>query len=275
MQRCIMLRFFSLPGAFPRLGLSLLLLAAALGTSPAVAAVRETCGVLNKGTRWETPYYIQQSDQAGPTVVVVGGVHGDEPAGAAAAEQIRHWPIVRGTLAVLPRVNPPGLAANTRLMPGVEKNLANLNRNYPKAGHSGPAVGEPAPAIWNWVQSLKPDWVLDLHEGTGIRGAGSTSVGSSTIVFPSPAADEAAKLMLAAVNATIDVPEKKFVHLGPPVDGSLSRAAGEHLHAQAMTVETSIHDLPAPTAAKASPAKGNESPAKRSEERRVGKECTG
>ena len=32
--------------------------------------------------------------------------------------------------------------------------------------------------------------------------------------------------MLRAVNATIDNEKKRFVHLGPPVDGSLARAAG-------------------------------------------------
>ena len=155
--------------ALPRFLRPALALALVFSSSCALAAVRETSGVLSKGTRWETPYYVQQSDQAGPTVIIVGGVHGDETAGAAAAEQIRHWPIVRGTLAVLPRANPPGLAAHTRNMPDVTKDLANLNRNFPKADKPGPADGEPAQAIWTWVQSQKPGWLVDLHEGAGIR----------------------------------------------------------------------------------------------------------
>ena len=127
-----------------------------LATS-AVAEVRQTSGVLSRGTRWETPYYVQQSDQPGPTVVLVGGVHGDEAAGAAAADQIRRWPITRGILAVLPRANPPSLAAHTRLMPEVDKEQNNLNRNFPKAGQPGLATGEPAQAIWSWLQFAAAD----------------------------------------------------------------------------------------------------------------------
>jgi succinylglutamate desuccinylase len=176
-------------------------------------------------------------------VILVGGIHGDEPAGAAAAEQIRHWPITRGTLVVLPRANPPGLAARTRNMPGVSKELANLNRNFPKAKQPpGPAAGESAQAIWAWVESLHPAWLVDLHEGSGVRGAGSKSVGSSVIVFPSPEADSAGQAMLQAVNATIEEPSKRFVRLRLPVDGSLARAAGEHLGAQAMILETSLRE---------------------------------
>jgi hypothetical protein len=236
-----------------RLPFGAILFALALASLPAVAAVRQTSGLLNQGTRWETPYYVQQSDQAGPTVVIVGGVHGDEPAGAMAADELRCWPIQCGTLAVLPRANPPALAAHTRTIPDVEADLNNLNRNYPKADQpadqSSAAAGEPAQAIWTWVRALKPTWLLDLHEGTGIHGAGAKSVGSSAIVCPSPEADAAARRMLRAVNATIDNPKKPFVRLGPPTDGSLARAAGAHLGACAMTLETSIHDLP-PTEAK-------------------------
>ena len=54
--------------------------------------------------------------------MITGGVHGDEPAGAAAAEQIRHWTIRRGTLIVVPRANPPALAAKTRLIPESKRN---------------------------------------------------------------------------------------------------------------------------------------------------------
>src|SRR6185436_7982277 len=47
-----------------------------------------------------------------------------------------------------------------------------------------------------------------------------------------------------AINATITDPKKTFVHLGPPVDGSLARAAGEHLGANAMILETTTRGQP-------------------------------
>ena len=217
--------------------------------SAAAAETTKSDGLLGKGASWETPFFVQTSDQPGPTVVITGGVHGNEPAGAAAAEQIRHWPIRRGKLVVLPRANPPALAARSRNIPNAAKELANLNRNFPKAKDPGPAAGDQAQAIWTWVQALQPTWFLDLHEGFGMRGAGSTSVGASLIVPPSRKTRAAAERMLAAVNATIDDPLKKFVRLGSPIDGSLARAAGEHLSARAMIVETSVNDLPPPVKA--------------------------
>jgi hypothetical protein len=63
-------------------------------------------------------------------------------------------------------------------------------------------------------------------------------VGSSLIVFPTPEADAAAKLMLNAVNATISDASLNFMRLGSPVNGSLARAAGEHLKIPSMILET-------------------------------------
>jgi putative intracellular protease/amidase len=224
--------------------LIMLLLVLLIGTS-AQAAETPDGGVLGRGTAWETRYFVQTSDRAGPTVVISGGVHGDEPAGAAAAEQIRHWPIVRGMLVVLPSANPPALAARTRRIPGAPASQNNLNRNFPRAGQlDAPPLGEQAAAIWQWLQSVQPTWVVDLHEGYGIRAAGSKSVGSSVVVCPDEEADEAVERMLAAVNATIEREDKHFVRLSPPVDGSLARAAAEHLNAKAMILETSTRDLP-------------------------------
>ena len=60
-------------------------------------------GVLGEGTEWEVRWYRTTSETPGPTVLVSGGLHGNEPAGYRAAEQIRHWPIVKGSLVVIPR----------------------------------------------------------------------------------------------------------------------------------------------------------------------------
>ena len=127
-------------------------LLAVLLIAPSWAAEAQTSGMLGSGTPWETNYYTRTSERAGPTVVITGGIHGDEPAGAVAAEQIRHWPIECGTLVVLPRANPPALAARTRTIPEIDKSLNNLNRNFPKAGQPGPAVGDGATSVRTWTR---------------------------------------------------------------------------------------------------------------------------
>lgn len=201
-------------------------------------------GVIAEGTPSATPWFVQDSGVAGPTVILTGGVHGDETAGAAAAEQIRHWPIIKGKLIVVPRANVTALAAHKRLIPGLGTNISNLNRNFPLQGEPNAARGDLAIALWAFVQRQKPTWEVDLHEGFGVRGEGSKSVGSSVIVFPETETDAAAALMLAAVNATITNRTHRFVRLTGPVAGSLTRAAGERLGAHAMIIETTSKDQP-------------------------------
>lgn len=216
------------------------LLASDIGRVPALlhgGAVSST-NTLLPGTRFATPWYVQDSGVAGPTILIVGGVHGNEPAGARAADAIRLWPLTKGRLVVIPKANVPGLAANKRLIPNLATNVSNLNRNYPRVDRDEPARGEPATAIWAIALQFKPDWLLDLHEGYDFHQVNEKSVGSSVICFPNPKAMKAADSMLAAVNGEITDEELKFVRRDMPIDGSLARAGGEHLHIPAMTLET-------------------------------------
>lgn len=200
----------------------------------------ELSGIITDGTPAATPYYVRDSGKAGPTVMISGGVHGDEPAGAYAAGQIRHWPITRGKLIVVPRANVVALKANRRLMPGEPVEQANLNRNFPKAKEDGPPRGALATALWDFARQQKPTWVIDLHEGTDFNGMTNKSVGSSVIAFPTPDDKAVALAIQAAVNATITNLSHRFTLRGPPIDGSFARAAGAHLGAHAMILETTI-----------------------------------
>ena len=209
------------------------------GFATNVFAATTTTNLLLPDTRFATPCYCVDSEKPGPTVMIVGGVHGNEPAGAQAAEGIRQWPIQNGRLIIIPRANVPGLAANKRLIPGLATNLSNLNRNYPRAGQTNnDARGELAQAIWKIINDNHPDWVLDLHEGFDFHQRNEKSVGSSVICFPLPAGQAVADKMLAAVNATITNATLKFIRRDLPIDGSLARAAGEHLHVPGLTLET-------------------------------------
>jgi hypothetical protein len=225
------------------LALGLLCLTALAQENPATLggqdhAARSITNSLLAGTRFATECYAQDSGVPGPTVMIVGGAHGNEPAGAIAADAIRQWPITKGKLVVVPRANVPGLAADQRLIPGLDTNLANLNRNYPRAGKEEGPRGELAEAIWATALQFKPEWLLDLHEGFDFHLMNGKSVGSSIINFPNPKGLEAADLMLAAVNSQITDEKFKFVRRNLPVNGSLARAGGEHLHIPSMILET-------------------------------------
>jgi hypothetical protein len=170
--------------------------------------------------------------------MIVGGVHGNEPAGAEAAQNLKTWPLTKGKLILVPRANVPGLLANKRLIPDLDTNLNNLNRNYPRADQTESPRGELATSIWNLALKYHPDWLLDLHEGFDFHQVNDKSVGSSVICFPNTNGIAAADLMLAAVNHQITDDKLKFVRRDLPIDGSLARAGGEHLHIPSMTLET-------------------------------------
>jgi len=198
-------------------------------------------GTIAAGTKWATPYHVIDSGRDGPTVVITGGVHGNEPAGARAAGQMRWWTITRGKLVIIPRVNALALKAVKRETPGAAKGEGDLNRNFPKEGADKPR-GPLAEAIWAFVDKQDPDWLLDLHEGINYRKLTTKSTGASLIRMPSAAADPAAKAMLAAVNATVDEDDHKLVALRGAAKGSLARAAFRRLGAQAMILESCRKD---------------------------------
>lgn len=98
----------------------------------------------------------------GPTVLITGGVHGDEPEGQIAALNLAREvepPDVRGRLIILPCLSPEASRAYTRLWPGG----ANLNRSFP-----GDPAGPPDRQIADYLtRRLFPisDVVCDIHSG--------------------------------------------------------------------------------------------------------------
>ncbi len=210
-------------------------------------------GVLAEGTRWETPYYVIDSGVEGGTVFLTGGLHGNEPAGARAAEEIRQWPIVKGKLVVVPRANVQGLIENLRYLPGELGDTRDLNRNFPLGEKEGEvARGEPAISIWALAREVEPDWVVDLHEGFDFRVSHEPkegkkpSVGSRVIYFESEVMDGHAEAMLAAANALVDRPERLFVPLTRgAVAGSLARAGAKVMPGGVgFILETTYEDQP-------------------------------
>jgi predicted deacylase len=203
-------------------------------------------GYIGEGTDWRTPYYWVESGEPGPTVMIVGGIHGNEPAGAEAAKQILEWEIDAGRLLVLPEANVRALAADIRFIPGEPEGSRDLNRNFPKTGDPLNATLEPiSEAIWRLAYQVRPDYLLDLHEGYDFHISNPNSVGTSIIFKPTAAASPIAEKMLAAVNTLVTDPDRKFVLIESDiVDGSLARAAREHIFAPSMILETTFRDQP-------------------------------
>lgn len=103
---------------------------------------------------------VRFGDGRGPAVAVLGGVHGDELEGVLAARRLADMlaaTAVRGTVTVLPRANPPALAAGTRHGDGDE----NLARVFP-----GDPAGSLSARIAHAIATelIAPcDLLIDLH----------------------------------------------------------------------------------------------------------------
>jgi predicted deacylase len=99
---------------------------------------------------------------AGPTVLVIGGVHGDEPEGQVAAlNLIRDVRVedVTGRLIVTPCLSVEASKANTRLWPSG----ANMNRSFPGSPDGSP--DEQLAAFVTRELIARADVVVDMHSG--------------------------------------------------------------------------------------------------------------
>ncbi|MBW2455648.1 MAG: succinylglutamate desuccinylase/aspartoacylase family protein [Deltaproteobacteria bacterium] len=198
----------------------------------------QSTGVLAAGTRFETSWRLIDSGQSGPTVMVVAGIHGNELAPPEAAQQLRSEPLATGRMLIVPEASRPAIAAKSRYAP--RSLYPNLNRNFPTRQRSEPR-GIMAPALWDRTRGLRPDWVLDLHEGWGFR-ASSKSMGSSVVAAADRRVEDRllpmAERVLAAVNKTITSPSKTFQLIRPGPNGSYARAVVEQLAIPALVLET-------------------------------------
>lgn len=130
-------------------------------------------------TPHETGVYVASGPEPGPTVLVVGGIHGDERPGYRAAARFVGVEPTAGTVVVVPRANRVAIEAGTRT-----GEHGDLNRKFP----TGETPTTPlARAIWKVVERHDPDVVIDLHRSVGLYAYHDASVGQA--VFPTDAAD--------------------------------------------------------------------------------------
>ena len=116
--------------------------------------------MLLPGTPWATRLRVVHSGVPGPVVLVLGGVHGDEPGAWAAADQVATWMPTSGSLLVIPRANVVAIAQNVR----TTTELGDLNRLYPGDPKSKSPMSRMAAAIVSAVREFKVQVVYDMHE---------------------------------------------------------------------------------------------------------------
>lgn len=104
-------------------------------------------------------YHIFDTGVPGPGIVIIAGVHGNEPAGQRAAQHIvDNFDFTKGRFLIVPQSNPVATVANTREVDG-----ENLNRMFP-GNQTGNTAQRIAAAITEVIRSFSPCAIIDLHE---------------------------------------------------------------------------------------------------------------
>ena len=209
------------------------------GTSRESITIRE-------GTAEATTVYVTTADADGPTVVVVGGVHGNEVAGYTAAGAIADWEIGAGTLVTIPEANAVAIERGTR----TDDDGVDLNRQFLEGREPSTDL---ARALWSVIAEYDPDIVIDLHESTGVYANDPVDGVGQAIFHSSGEAAAAANDAARYVTRThVDDPSLAFrtgPFTGPRTDprGLLVHKAARDLGADAFLAETLSTDVPLET----------------------------
>ncbi|QRV15890.1 succinylglutamate desuccinylase/aspartoacylase family protein [Haloterrigena salifodinae] len=219
--------------------------ATAVGGAQADGTSRESF-TIRKGTAEETTVYVTSADVDGPTVVVIGGVHGNEVAGYTATGAIADWEIGAGTLVTIPKANAAAVENRTRTADdGVDLNRQFLEGREPET--------DLARALWSVVVEYDPDVVIDLHESTGIY-ANDPVDGVGQAIFHSDGEAAAAATDAAEYVTRNYIDDRALAFQTGPFSspdndprGLLVHKAARDLGADAFLAETLSTDVPLET----------------------------
>jgi len=153
----------------PRIALLLALVAVGV----AAAQPQQSMFVVGHSVRGRAIVAYERGDRSAPATLVVGVIHGSEPAGLAVIRHLRTMPVPDGVhLWLVPTANPDGLAAGTRQ----NAHGVDLNRNWPVAWvhngvprdgyYSGPRpLSEPENrAMRAFALKIKPTLTIWYHQ---------------------------------------------------------------------------------------------------------------
>lgn len=121
---------------------------------------------LAQGTAWQTELYIIRGAIAGPKMLVLGGVHGDERAAFPAGDAASELRLERGTLYVIPRFNKVAFANNSRVGTG------DINRKFPGDMNSNDVETRLCGEVSELIRQEGIKMVLTFHEALGFRSDG-------------------------------------------------------------------------------------------------------
>ncbi len=205
---------------------------------------------LMDSTEYETPIFHFAGKEAGPSILIIGGTHGNEPAGFESAHRLvkkfTDSPLQTGEVFIIPEANKIADRQGTRRIKvpkGVDVEMGNLNRCYPGNSH-GLAMEKEAYEITTLIKQHKIDVVIDLHESPVFHleyveaNSQYHGLGQTLIYTPNDAASWVALVLLDEMNETIPEGLERFSLAAGPVQHSAAWSAGECFGIPGFTTET-------------------------------------
>ncbi|WP_299548027.1 M99 family carboxypeptidase catalytic domain-containing protein [uncultured Helicobacter sp.] len=106
-------------------------------------------------------FYALKGSEDGATLLVIGGIHGDEPGGYfAPALLVDYYTIKKGNVLVVPNLNPNSIVAFRR---GIYKDM---NRKFAKIAKNDPDFKN-VERIKKIIKDSRVDFIINLHDGHG------------------------------------------------------------------------------------------------------------
>ncbi len=157
-------------------------------------------------------YYIYDSKVPGNTILLVGGTHGNEPAGTESIKLLqeelnnKNINLKTGKLILIPEVNYCALRLGLRYIPFI----GDMNRKYPCSNNE-----KCNNQIINKIihLALNADFIIDFHEGWGFNRINKKSLGSTITPTDTEKSLKIAQIVLKKLNKNIEEKQKKFIIL--------------------------------------------------------------
>jgi len=192
-----------------------------------------------KGTRYETPLFHFKGEADGPVVMILGGTHGNEPAGFEAAhfllKQFSDSPIKCGEIFIIPESNRVADSLMERRIPtpdSLDIELGNLNRCYP-GKEDGLPMEQMAFEIMDLIKKHRVSLFLDLHESpvyhlqSRKKDGSYHGLGQTLIYTLNEEATWLAMVVLDQINTGIPAGIEQFSLIENPIELSGAWSAGK------------------------------------------------
>ena len=154
----------------------------------------------------EPEYFVYTGKENGPTVLIIGATHGNEPAGYYGIKEYmnklnkQEITLKKGKIIFVPVVNYCGLQLNRRN----HNTVGDINRLYVESENNNIINN----LIINFVNTS--DFIIDFHEGYSYANKSDETLGSTITPSETVMSEEIANLVVNNLNKIINIEYKKF-----------------------------------------------------------------